>query len=143
MACAGPANSSFHRTDVPHSSFVRRYVRHVRAAHPALAGYLDRATVKDPTFPVDRLGNYVLGATGRDAQELTVQDGFLLLDDDDGLCWMATDMVEPFLDVHWSEIADAFEVAARNSTIAQGHLLFVVRRCSSGRSTTTPPRSVL
>jgi len=88
----------------------------VRPSHPLLAGYRDRATINDPTFPADRLGNYVLGATAQDALELTVQVASLLRDDDDGLCWMAAEVVEPLIDIHWSEIADAFEVAARDST---------------------------
>lgn len=39
----------------------------------------------------------------------------LLRDDDDGLCWMAADMVEPLIDLHWSKIAAEFETAAIDS----------------------------
>ncbi len=92
------------------------YVRRVRPSHPLLAGYRDRTTVRDPTFPADLIGNYVIDAAAQDALELTVQVASLLRDDDDGLCWMAADVVEPLIDIHWSQIADAFEVAARNST---------------------------
>jgi len=81
-----------------------------------LAGYRDRATIKDPTFPADLLGNYVVGATAEGALDLAVQLADLLRDDDDGLCWMAADVVEPLIDIHWSEIAAAFEVEARRST---------------------------
>lgn len=87
----------------------------MRPSHPLLAGYGDRATTRDPSFPAIALSNYVVTASAEDAMCVVVQVAHLLRDDDDGLCWMAADMVEPLIDMHWSEIGAAFEGEARSS----------------------------
>lgn len=93
----------------------RNTVEAVKASHPLLLGYKDRATIGDPTFPAQSLANYVVGASGPEALDLVAQVARLLRDDDAGLCWMAADMVEPLVDLHWSEIAAALEDEARRS----------------------------
>ncbi len=93
------------------------------ASHPLLtnervAAYVSsvyRRMGDDESLPPDSLSDYVLGASAEDGLRLAVQLALLVGDDEDVLCWMAVDIVEPLIDLHWAEIAAPLEVEARRS----------------------------